>query len=124
LSEARNAVTVRIAGEEHTIRANAEPEYTRSCARYVDERIAEIRSKGSLIETHKAAILAALSISDELLQAREELDRSWIGSGRRWLPGPPTWLGASRPRWGSSSGPTGVTPRIRQFCIRLAFRIT
>jgi cell division protein ZapA len=75
MSEARSAVTVRIAGEEHTIRANADPEYTRSCARYVDERIGEIRSKGSLIETHKAAILAALSISDELLQAREELDR-------------------------------------------------
>jgi cell division protein ZapA len=75
VSESRSAVTVRIAGEEHTIRANAEPEYTRSCARYVDERIAEIRSKGALIETHKAAILAALSISDELLQAREELDR-------------------------------------------------
>jgi cell division protein ZapA (FtsZ GTPase activity inhibitor) len=27
------------------------------------------------METHKAAILAALSISDELLQAREELER-------------------------------------------------
>jgi cell division protein ZapA len=72
----RSSVTVRIAGEEHTIRANAEPEYTRSCARYVDERIADIRSKGTLIETHKAAILAALSISDELFQAREELDRT------------------------------------------------
>ena len=73
--ERRSSVTVRIAGEEHTIRANADPEYTRSCARYVDERISGIRSKGALIETHKAAILAALSISDELFQAREELDR-------------------------------------------------
>lgn len=71
----RSSVTVRIAGEEHTIRANAEPEYTRWCARYVDERIADIRSKGPLIETHKAAILAALSISDELFQARQELER-------------------------------------------------
>ena len=71
----RRSVSVRIAGEEHTIRANAEPEYMRACARYVDDRIADIRGKGSLIETHKAAILAALSISDELFQAREELDR-------------------------------------------------
>ena len=73
--ERRSSVTVRIAGEEHSIRANAEPDYTRSCARYVDDRIADIRSKGMLIETHKAAILAALSISDELFQAREELER-------------------------------------------------
>ena len=69
------SVAVRIAGEEHTIRANAEPDYTRSCARYVDERISDIRGKGTVIETHKAAILAALSITDELFQAREELDR-------------------------------------------------
>ena len=76
MNDTRSSVTVRIAGEEHTIRANAEPDYTRSCARYVDERIADIRSKGPLIETHKAAILAALSISDELFQAREELERT------------------------------------------------
>jgi cell division protein ZapA len=74
--ERRRGVSVRIAGEEHTIRANAEPEYMRSCARYVDERISEIRSKGGLIETHKATILAALSIADELFQAREELE--WV----------------------------------------------
>jgi cell division protein ZapA len=73
--ERRSSVTVRIAGEEHTIRANADPEYTRSCARYVDDRISDIRGKGALIETHKAAILAALSISDELFHAREELER-------------------------------------------------
>ena len=73
--ERRTSVTVRIAGEEHTIRANAEPEYTELCASYVDERISEIQSQGALMETHKATILAALSISDELLQVREELQR-------------------------------------------------
>jgi len=76
MSEDRKAVTVRIAGEEHTIRANAEPAYTRKCARLVDERIQEIRSKSGLIEGHKAAILAALSIADEYLQAVDELDRT------------------------------------------------
>ncbi len=74
--ENRKSVSVRIAGEEHTIRANAEPEYMRSCARFVDERLSEIRSKGGLIETHKATILAALSITDELFQLRAELERT------------------------------------------------
>jgi len=69
----RSSVTVRIAGEEHTIRANVEPAYTRRCAELVDERIREIRSRSGLLETHKAAILAALSITDELFQARDEL---------------------------------------------------
>ena len=70
-----HSVTVRIAGEEHVIRANAAPEYTVSCARLVDDRIQEIRKAAGLIEGHKAAILAALSITDEFFQAREELDR-------------------------------------------------
>ena len=71
----KSAVTVRIAGEEHTIRANAEPEYTKKCARIVDDRIASIRAMSGLIEGHKAAILAALSIADEYFQAVEEAER-------------------------------------------------
>ncbi len=71
----RTAVTVRIAGEEHAIRSSAPPEYTRRCARLVDERITEIRRRSTLVEGHRAAILAALSITDELYQAREELRR-------------------------------------------------
>jgi cell division protein ZapA (FtsZ GTPase activity inhibitor) len=71
----RKAVTVRIAGEEHAIRSSAPPEYTRQCARIVDERITEIRRRSGLVEGHRAAILAALSITDEFYQAREELQR-------------------------------------------------
>lgn len=71
----RNAVTVRIAGEEHAIRSSAPADYTRQCARLVDERITEIRRRSSLVEGHRAAILAALSIADEYLQARDELQR-------------------------------------------------
>ena len=73
MSPERASVTVRIAGEEHTIRANAEPEYTKRCAKLVDDRIHEIRMQAGLIEGHKAAILAALSIADECFQAVDEL---------------------------------------------------
>lgn len=75
MSPDKSSVTVRIAGEEHTIRANAEPEYTRKCAKLVDDRIHQIRSKSGLVEPHKAAILAALSIADEFFQAQGEADR-------------------------------------------------
>lgn len=75
MSPEKTSVTVRIAGEEHTIRASAEPEYTRKCAELVDERIHQIRAQAGLIEGHKAAILAALSIADESFQARDELER-------------------------------------------------
>mgnify|MGYP001826057525 CR=1 FL=1 len=76
MSVEKTSVTVRIAGEEHTSRASAEPEYTRKCAKLVDDRIHEIRVAAGLIEGHKAAILAALSIADEFFQAQESLERS------------------------------------------------
>lgn len=72
----KTSVTVRIAGEEHTIRASAEPEYTRKCAKLVDDRIHQIRVQAGLIEGHKAAILAALSIADELFQSQDEVEQS------------------------------------------------
>ena len=72
----RESVTVRIAGEEHTIRSSAEPEYTTRCAEYVDRRIHEIKKQIGLVEGHKLAILAALSITDELFQAQDTQDRS------------------------------------------------
>ncbi len=72
----REAVTVRIAGEEHAIRSSAEPEYTTRCAEYVDRRIHEIKKQIGLVEGHKLAILAALSITDELFQAQDTQDRS------------------------------------------------
>ncbi len=69
--EDRSSVTVRIAGEEHTLRSNAPPEYTRKCAKLVSDRIEEIRARSQLLEPHRAAILAALSIADEYFQAVE-----------------------------------------------------
>jgi cell division protein ZapA len=70
----RTTVTVEIAGELHTIRAQASPEYTRDCAAYVDRRLTEIMREGALVQPHKGAILAALTLADELFQARTELE--------------------------------------------------
>ena len=71
----KRAVTVRIAGEEYTIRASAEPAYTRRCAELVDDRIHQIRLQAGTIDHLKASILAALSITDELFQAEDDLKR-------------------------------------------------
>jgi cell division protein ZapA len=67
-------VTVDIAGEEYAIRSHATPEYTRECAAYVDRTITEILRGGSLIQAHKAGILAALAVTDQLFQTRREVE--------------------------------------------------
>lgn len=70
----RTVTEVVIAGEEYTIRSAASREYTQECARYVNETIDTIMARGSLVEVHKAAILAAMALADQLLQARSEAE--------------------------------------------------
>jgi len=67
---AKNAVRVTIGGEEYTVRSELPPEYTREVALYLDTALKRVRDSLPMVETHKAAILAALAITDELFQAR------------------------------------------------------
>lgn len=75
MTEERTVTTIDIAGEEYTVRSEASAEYTLECARYVNETISEIMARGSLVEAHKAAILAALAMADQLFQARRDSER-------------------------------------------------
>jgi cell division protein ZapA (FtsZ GTPase activity inhibitor) len=70
----RTVATVEIAGEQYTIRSEASVEYTEACARHVNDTIDEIMARGRLVEAHKAAILAALALADQLFQARQEAE--------------------------------------------------
>ncbi len=75
MSADKNVVTVQIGGEEYAIRSPAAPEYTRDLAAHIDRAIREVLAAGPMLQPHKAAILASLAITDELFQARAELDR-------------------------------------------------
>ncbi len=76
----KTVVTVTIGGEEYTLKSDRPAEYTRAAAEYVDRAVTDVRSVGNIVESHKAAILAALSITDELFQALEtqEQSSSWM----------------------------------------------
>ena len=70
MTTTKNAVRVVIGGEEYTVRSELPPEYTREVAAYLDAALKRVRDTLPMVESHKAAILAALSITDELFQAR------------------------------------------------------
>jgi len=70
----RHTVAVEIAGEKHVLRSDVPPEYTRSVAAHVDATIRALPGFQQL-EPFRAATLAALSITDELFRAREEIRR-------------------------------------------------
>ena len=88
----KSSVKVTIVGEEYTIRSDEPAEHTRAVAKYVDETIRSVMNAGATVESHKAAILAALQITDELFKSqsgREELGdhmRALSGEIRRLLP--------------------------------------
>lgn len=67
----KSSVKVEILGESYAIRSDATPEHTKAVADYLDHAIRQILSTGSVIETNRAAILAALQITSELFLARE-----------------------------------------------------
>ncbi len=70
MSTTKNAVRVFIGGEEYTVRAEVPAEYTREVAAYLDAALKRVRDSLPMVESHKAAILAGLAITDELFQAR------------------------------------------------------
>jgi cell division protein ZapA len=70
VSTTKNAVRVIIGGEEYTVRSELPPDYTREVAAYLDAALKRVRDSLPMVETQKAAILAALAITDELFQAR------------------------------------------------------
>ena len=67
----KHAVRVMIGGEEYTVRSDLAPEYTREVAAYLDQALKKVLSQGPLVETQKAAILAALDITNELFQTKK-----------------------------------------------------
>ena len=92
MSDKRYIAKVNIVGEEYTIRSDATPEHTVAVAAYLDREIKKVLGANALIETHKAAILAAMQITDELFRERttsrlvEDEVRNLGNEVRHWLP--------------------------------------
>ena len=74
MSTKRNAVKVTILNEEYNIRSDASVEHTLEVAEYLDRAIRHVMASGTVVDTNKAAILAALQIAAELFEARENSD--------------------------------------------------
>ena len=80
--EQGTSIRVSIFGETYNIRSQAEPEYTTEVAEHVNQVMHSIKKNVGLKEPHKIAILAAMSVTDELFQEKknteirdEELER-------------------------------------------------
>ncbi len=66
----KTVVKVTIGGDEYSLKSDRPPEYTRAVAEHLDRALKEVLQVGAIVESHKAAVLAALAITDELFQSR------------------------------------------------------
>lgn len=75
-------VEVTLVGQTLTIRTEAPAEHVTALARYLEERVEEVRHAG-VQDTTRALLLAALDITDELFRARDDRTRTSGDVGAR-----------------------------------------
>jgi cell division protein ZapA len=76
-------VAVTVLGREYLLacRPEEKPDLL-ACARYVDQKMGAIRDGGKVVGADRIAVLAALQIAQELMNARAT-DGSAVGEARR-----------------------------------------
>jgi cell division protein ZapA len=75
MAKEKHTVKVNIFGGEYPIKSEADPEYIKRVAKYVDRKMREISEKVDIRATAKVAILAALNITDELFREKDDKDK-------------------------------------------------
>jgi len=80
MSEPRR-IELTLLGQTLTIRSEAAPDYLRRLAKYLEERVGQLKRSG-VADPLTALSLAALDITDELFKAREDTktDAAQVGA--------------------------------------------
>ena len=81
MNESRR-IELNLLGQTLTIRSEAAPDYLRRLAKFLEERVAQLKRSG-VNDPLTALSLAALDITDELFRAREDKSRDEGDVGAR-----------------------------------------
>jgi len=65
-------VEIKVFGQTYTVKTDAEEDYIREVAHYVNEKMEEVLRKTKSVSTLNVAILTALNIADDLLREKEK----------------------------------------------------
>jgi len=68
----KNVLKIRIYGAEYSIRGEADANYIKTIAEYLDNKMREVNKSVRVDSSLKVAILASLNITDELFRERKE----------------------------------------------------
>jgi cell division protein ZapA len=76
MTQAKSGVKVEIYGAEYRIKGEANAEYIRRVATYVDAKMHQMSQASATGSVSKLAILTAINIADELFREREDREKA------------------------------------------------
>ena len=76
--ERSKSMRVQIFGSEYHVKAEADPDYIKTVAAYVDEKMREVAESQSIVSSTKVAILAAINLADEVFQERRKREQAAV----------------------------------------------
>lgn len=79
----KQSVKVNIFGEDYPIKGDADADYIQEVARYVDETMKEVSERLSNKLPLRVAVLAAMSITDELFKERGDKEKTLLNLEER-----------------------------------------
>ena len=80
-----SSVRVKIYDREYALRTTGDPERLKDLCVRLDRRMREIAASTGAVDTLKVAVLAALSLADDLQRTKDELKKLDDSVGRRSL---------------------------------------
>lgn len=75
MEEKKQSVKVNIFGEDYPIKGDADTFYIQKVANYVDQKMKEVAERMSNKLPLRVAVLAAMSITDELFKEKDEKEK-------------------------------------------------
>lgn len=75
MEEKKQSVKVNIFGEDYPIKGDTDTFYIQKVANYVDQKMKEVAERMSNKLPLRVAVLAAMSITDELFKEKDEKER-------------------------------------------------
>lgn len=83
MTQAKTGTKVEIFGAEYRIKGEANAEYIRRVAAYVDDKMQQLAQASSTGSVSKLAILTAINIADELFREREDREKALAALAER-----------------------------------------
>ena len=83
MHDKKQSVKVNIFGEDYPIKGEADAPYIQEVAGYVDQKMKEVSDRMSNKLPLRVAVLAAMSITDELFKERQDKEKKLLNVDKR-----------------------------------------